>query len=413
MFNVCGVAGDSLLRFQVFAGLAYGAQGLWYFTYADGLRKGTGGETTAEVRRALLPTWHDAAAANRRVAAYGPALLGRLCAGVLHTSPRVARGGVPGSDRLVVRLSPDLLAGVLTKPGEPPLLVVVDTRVSKVRDTVPERSAEVQCHPAVTGIEVRSEAGRQTVAGTTVALSLRGGEGLLLALRGEGLDALCAELEVRDAPTARTPVRPDGLVLQVPFDEGTGDVAHDRSGLGHDLALQGTEWVQGRAGKAVGLAGQGTFGRRLETDLRTDTAMSIAAWVRPRYPATGYGPIVYVGSGSLDRFEFGVGPDNLYPVITDHLSHSGGQLYVAGMRALIPDGRWGHIAVCAGPEGAVTYVNAKAVARTGYIGRFDFGPTDVLVGIRGSEEYAGDLSDLRIWNRCLGPAEVAALASEQ
>ena len=67
--------------------------------------------------------------------------------------------------------------------------------------------------------------------------------------------------------------------------------------------------------------------------------------------------------------------------------------------------------MCAGPEGAVTYVNGKAAAHSSYRGRFDFGPTDVLVGVRGNEKYDGDICDLRIWNRCLSAAEVAALAT--
>lgn len=411
MFNVCGVESDSLLRFQVYAGLAYGAQGLWYFTYADGLRKGRGGETLSEVRQALLPTWHDAAAANRRVAVYGPLLLGRNCAGVLHTASRVARGGAPAPDRIITRLAPDLLAGVLTSPGEPPLVMLVDARVSKARDTVPERRAEVQCHAAVTGVEIITETERREVRGATLEVPLRGGEGVLLALRGEGLDALCSDLEAPRTAASRPRVGPEGLVLHLALDEGQGDVAHDRSGQGLDVALQGVEWTDGVHGKAIRLAGAGTFGRRLEADLQTDTAISLAAWVRPRYPASGYGPVVYIGSGSLQRVEFGFGPDNLYPVITDRISHSGGQLYVNGMRQLIPEGVWGHVAVCAGPEGAVTYVNGRPVARSAYVGRFDVGPTDLLIGVRGHEEYEGDLGSVRIWNRCLSAAEVEALAA--
>jgi len=413
MFNVCGVESDSLLRCQVYAGLAYGAQGLWYFTYADGLRQGRGGEALAEVRQALLPTWHDAAAANRRVAVYGPLVLGRACAGVLHTAPRAARGGAPAADRLIARMSPDLLAGVLVKPGEPPLVMLVDTRTSKVRDATPERRVEVQCNAAVTGVVVLSEAGRLETQGATVELTLRGGEGLLLAPRGDGIEALCTALEQARTTAPRRPVGAAGLVLHVAFDEGEGDVASDRSGLGHDIALQGTQWTDGVKGKAIRLTGRGSFGRRTETDLRTDAAVTIAAWIRPRYPASGYGPVVYIGSGSLDRVEFGVGPDNLYPVVTDHASHSGGQLYVGGMRELIRDGTWGHVAVCAGPTGASTYVNGKAVAHAAYVGRFDLGAVDVLIGVRGHEEFDGDLDDLRIWNRCLDAAEIQALATGQ
>ncbi len=411
MFNVCGVESDSLLRFQVYAALAYGAQGLWYFTYADGLRKGTGGDSPEEVRQALLPVWTDAAAANRRVAAYGPLLLGRHCAAVVHSSPGLARGGRPRATGLITGLSDGLLAGVLTKAGERPLVLLVDTRTSKLRDATPARQAEIHFHAAVTAIDVISEAGVTTLSGPVTRLTLRGGEGMLLALQGSGLDELCANLEQAATPEARAAVRADGLVLHVPFDEGTGDVARDRSGRGQDIPLMGVQWVAGRAGKVARLGGHGSFGRRLEADLQTNDAITLAAWVRPRYPLTGYGPVVYIGSGHVERFEFGFGPDDLYPVISDRASHSGGQLYVGGMKGLIPEGTWGHVAICAGPTGAVTYVNGKPLARSPFRGRFDFGATDVLIGVRGTEEYDGDLSDLRLWNRCLSAAEIAALAA--
>ena len=130
---------------------------------------------------------------------------------------------------------------------------------------------------------------------------------------------------------------------------------------------------------ALSLAAQGAFARRWMADLPATGEMTVAAWVRPGYPAQGYGPVVYLGSGAGggDRFEFGFGPDNIYPVITDKQSHSGAVLYVAGMRGLIPEGEWGHIAVAAGPSGATTYVNGKPIIETAYAGRFDFDAPDI------------------------------------
>jgi len=46
----------------------------------------------------------------------------------------------------------------------------------------------------------------------------------------------------------------DGLVLYLPFDEGSGEVAKDASGSGNDGEFQGdAEWVEGKFGMAVHL----------------------------------------------------------------------------------------------------------------------------------------------------------------
>ena len=47
----------------------------------------------------------------------------------------------------------------------------------------------------------------------------------------------------------------EGLMLYLPFDEGSGDVAKDASGNGNDGELQGKgKWVEGKFGKALHLS---------------------------------------------------------------------------------------------------------------------------------------------------------------
>ena len=139
-------------------------------------------------------------------------------------------------------------------------------------------------------------------------------------------------------------------------------------------------------------------------------ALSVAVWVRPVYPETGYAPIFLLGSGGTDRCEFGLGPDNLYPVLSNGQTHSGSALYVNGLKALLPPGQWGHLALCADARGATTYVNGVPVVRSSYAGSFNFLSKDLRLGVRGAERYHGDLDGLRVWNRRLSDEEVAALA---
>jgi hypothetical protein len=189
MFNVCGVDSDSLVRFQVYASLAYGAQGIWYFTYRDGLQNGSGYQTVEQVKQNLAPTWKVAAEANRRVAAWGPHLLGRTAVEIFNTGWETSNTSRPGKGTLVETMSDDLLVGILAKPGEQPLAMVVDKRTDKLPGAIPEREVELRFAGAVSGIELLGS--NRTVTGSTVTLRLPGGGGQLLALEGDGLDKLC------------------------------------------------------------------------------------------------------------------------------------------------------------------------------------------------------------------------------
>jgi hypothetical protein len=412
MFNVCGVESDSLLRFQVYAALAFGAQGIWYFTYRDGLQKGAGYEDEATVRANLLPGWAVAAEANRRVTAWGPRLLGRRPVGIFATGATFARGLAPAEGRLVEAMSADLLLGVGSKDGEAPQVMVVDRRVDKQAGAVPRRDVELRFAAAVTGTDRIEDGGSRTAAGNVVRLTLAGGEGVLLALRGEGLDALCADIGPRAAAAEGRKLGSDGLLMALSFEAGQGGLARDTSGAGNDVHLHAATWVPGRTGGGIRFAGTGSHGHIEEAYLPATDAMSIAVWVRPKYADGAYGPVVVLGSGGTDRFEFGFGPDALYPVISNQESHSGSALYVVPMQTLIPPDTWGHIAVCAGPDGATTYINGKPVVRSDYVGSFDFTVKEVFLAVRGAEYYHGDIDDLRIWNRCLTEEEIATLARQ-
>ena len=415
MFNVVGVRSDSLVRFQVYASLAYGAQGLWYYTYRNGLQKGCGYKTVEQVRTAMEPTWAHAAEANRRVGAWGTHLLGRWADGVFATGQPRLPAIRPATGRLIEHMSDDLLVGILTKPGASPLAMVVDRRVDKKPGAVPERQATVRFAPAVTGVDVLEGDAQRSLSGRTVALTLRGGDGQLLALRGIGLKTLTDQLvKMPVGRVQRGAVGPDGLLLHLTFDRIAGRIAHDTSGVGNDAWVDGARRAKGKFGGALSFGDKGVVCAVWDACLPATDAMSIACWVRPHYPAKGYGAVVYVGTGrgGTDRFEFGFGPDDLYPVISNRRTHSHDRLYVSDMRKRIPEGTWGHIAVCAGPNGATTYVNGYPARQTDYAGRFDFTVKNIHVGRRAHERYEGQLDDLKIWNRCLSADQVRTLVRE-
>lgn len=195
MFNVAGVESDSLIRFQIYSSLAYGAQGIWYFMYVGGLQDGRGHETVEQVKENLFPTWEVAAQENHQVAAWGERLLGRKCAGIFHTGWLPDHAAAPSESKLIVEMSDDLLVGILTQPGEPVMAIVVDKRVDKQFGAIPEREVEVKFADAVTEIRVPEDKKTRSIVGNAIKLKLQAGGGQLLVLKGNGVMELSDKIE--------------------------------------------------------------------------------------------------------------------------------------------------------------------------------------------------------------------------
>ena len=417
MFNITGVESDSLIRFQPYACLAYGAQGIWYFTY-DCLMKRQPNQPPTPT-----PAYEVVRDVNARVEAWGPELLGRRSVRVLSTGLEVEDALAPAKGLLVWSADKDLLIGILVKDGADTCAMVVDSRAAlgagdagkNARATRQERKVTVTFAPAVRSISTVAAPGTKEskVAGNSISLTLPAGGGQLVRLQGPGVPALAERLGAAVAATPDMPqLGPERLMAWWTLDESSGAVAHDRSGLGNDLKLTAPVWAAGKVGGALDLTSKGSAGNCVRARLPNTPAMSLEAWVKPKYPTAGpYGCVLNVGRGGVDRFEFGFGPDNIYPVITNGEEHSGGMLYVGGMKQRIPENTWGHIAIVAGPKGAATYVNGECVAKADFVGKFDFWRDRIELGARGgAEEYEGVVDEVRIWGRELTAEEVRAHA---
>jgi len=115
----------SQYRFQVTTAAAYGAQGVWGFTYTPLMKHA--------FSRVFVPT-------HRYLAdVAGPWLLGRRSVAVLHTGPEIPAGHrQPGPGELIEKMDDHLLAGVLVPDADfqagriaPDCIYVVDKRTAK------------------------------------------------------------------------------------------------------------------------------------------------------------------------------------------------------------------------------------------------------------------------------------------
>ncbi len=187
MFNADGAdVSDSTLRFPIYSALAYGAQGIWYFTYRNALtsypEQRWGAWSYAEAKAQLKPLYAVAKEANGRVRAWGPELLGRRSTARVSTGWEIADALPPGPGDLVTAMSEDLLVGILVKPTEPPLALIVNKRVSKGFGDVPARKVTVTFAPEVGRVQVMDADGESSYAGRTVEVVLQGGEGVAVRL---------------------------------------------------------------------------------------------------------------------------------------------------------------------------------------------------------------------------------------
>ena len=197
MFNVSTwkkpVKSDSIVRFQVYASIAYGAQGIWYFTYRDlgSLVNGKAPSDSVKGVKAICDVkWPVAKEANHRVAAWGPKLLWREVREIYHSGRKgweLPGNLQAGPDKLIVKMSDELLVSIPRKDGAAPLAMVVDKRVDDGYKTIKPREVQITFSKGVKSVDILEKGKSRKVDGRTVKLTLKGGGGQLLQLNGTGL----------------------------------------------------------------------------------------------------------------------------------------------------------------------------------------------------------------------------------
>lgn len=210
-----------------------------------------------------------------------------------------------------------------------------------------------------------------------------------------------------------------GLVLYLPFNEGSGTVAKDASGNGNDGALQGkVDWVAGKFGKAVSIGDSDVKNVVLikeSKSLDVTDQITMSAWVNIQ--------------GFKDNWNAIIGKNNTYMLHTDidadptkKNARTDPLIWVAGAygtwpsaaAAQIPLGSWHHILATYDGKQVLSYLDGvvgKPVAKTGKI---DVTTADITVG---RDKRAGcearifslQVDDVMIFNRAVTAAEVKDL----
>ena len=215
----------------------------------------------------------------------------------------------------------------------------------------------------------------------------------------------------------------DGLVLYMPFDEGTGTSTEDFSENGFTGEINGNaKWVDGKFGNALEFAAAADF-VAVEDDaaFHIEDAITQAAWVNLTRLPSAHAIIFGTRSGGVGRhigFGFGMDPANRLKVWTN--GAGGGFVDVIDNATALDTGKWYYLAythtsannglvkiyVDGELTGAVETNNPVAPARTTNQLQIGTWSGEAWLGVGWIETWPGLVDEVRLWNRALSADEV-------
>jgi RHS repeat-associated protein len=194
------------------------------------------------------------------------------------------------------------------------------------------------------------------------------------------------------------------------FDEGSGEVAHDSSGNGHDGAIQGAKWTtEGKYGGALRFtaADHDRVTIPASPAFNFGEAFTLEAWVKPEEEGK-WAPVFAKTEPEEPNFGYLLYARNGEGKPEVQLTNEGHWSVPKGPTAL-PLKAWSHLALVFGAHQAYLYVNGKAVASES-LSVFPR-PTQGALRIGGNEQwneyFSGTIDNVRLYDRALSEAEVA------
>ncbi len=232
-----------------------------------------------------------------------------------------------------------------------------------------------------------------TVADGPYALSARARDAA-----GNSADAVSIGVTVENA---------GGPVAAWAFDEGAGTSAGDATGNGHTGAVTGAAWtVSGRHGGALSFDGlddavvvpeDGTF--------QLGSTLTVSAWVYRLASAAGWWPVV---QKEPDVFLLHAGSPSGGAVAA--VTANGGCCASAFAPSVAPADTWTHLAMTYDGAQVTLYLNGVSAASAPASGPVAATASPLWIGNNAyaGEAFRGSIDDVRIYDRVLSPAEIAA-----
>ena len=200
--------------------------------------------------------------------------------------------------------------------------------------------------------------------------------------------------------TAQVVANPEGLRAQWRFDEGSGAVASDSSGHGHDASLKDIQWVKQGGGFAIELGDGAYIDGPSNEALGITGPVTVEAWIMP------------TGKPERDASLFGASMSSYLLTYYNndlcwYIGHRGVSNWIG---AKPKKGRWNHIAAMFDGERLALWINGEeAAGRPSQVNEYRL-EGKFQMGINRSDvpSYEGLVDNVRVYNRALSKDEIAA-----
>jgi len=204
---------------------------------------------------------------------------------------------------------------------------------------------------------------------------------------------------------------PEGLVLYLSFDEGSGKVIKDLSDNGNDGENHGAKWVEGKYGKALEYSGVDSWITVPDTpalNFGPKDSLTAHCWGKITGPPSGQGNLLAkyaVGAGTTPFYGMFHNANNkLHAYIRD----AGGTAVEPWSKDVINDDKWHHFALVRDAEKKKVYLYVD--------GNKDFEGPDttsdlsnnvpLAIGRHTGEFLRGMVDEVMVWRKALSEEEV-------
>jgi hypothetical protein len=223
------------------------------------------------------------------------------------------------------------------------------------------------------------------------------------AFDGSGKSGISGQVAIVTVNGASAPT---GLVAAYSFNQGSGTIVPDSSGLGNTGTISGAMWtVLGKYGRALAFDGTSSRVDIPDADsLDLTAAFTLEAWVYPTATSQWRTVVLKEQTDSMTYALYARGDADTPSGWADM---DGAQHFVAGTSAL-PVHTWTHLVTTFDGSMLRLYVNGALASEYGASGAVNASSGDLRIGgnLVWGEHFAGRIDEVRIYNRALSSGEV-------